>query len=141
MAQIRYEGEAVTFGQSGNIRPQGQGTITYLDGAYAGCRYEGDFLGDGNGHAHGQGRWYRPDGTLEYEGEWQQGEYHGHGKSYLHDGTTIEYEGVWKDSERHGQGILYNPDGSIRRRGWWACGKPIDDPEPSESASMVEMRD
>ena len=184
MPRVRYEGEAVTIGKKGHIRPQGQGTITYLDGDLADYRYEGDFLGDGNGHPHGQGRFYRPDGTLEYEGEWQEDKYHGsgrlsyfedtypdyagyryegdfikgmchgqgsfyrpdgtleyegewqeddchgHGKSYHDDGTTIEYEGDFVEGMCHGQGTLYNPDGSVRRRGRWANGKPVDDPEP-----------
>ena len=80
MSRVRYEGEAVTFGEMGSIRPQGQGTMTYLDGANAGCRYEGDFLGDGNGLFHGQGKWYRPDNALEYEGGWQLPTAHGLGE-------------------------------------------------------------
>ena len=73
MPNVRYEGEAGEFGKLGHIRPQGQGTITYLDGHHwAGYRYEGEFLGNGNGHPHGQGRWYRYcEGEGEGEGEWR----------------------------------------------------------------------
>ena len=241
MPRVRYEGEAVTFGALGRICPQGQGTMRYLDGADAGCRYEGGFLGGNrNGLFHGQGKWYRPDDILEYEGEWQRGlyhgtgtwwefegdyagyryegdfvegqchgqgkyyrpdntleyeggwqndayhgtgtwwefegdyagyryegdfvegqchgqgkyyrpgctleyeggwqqdNYHGHGRSYFPDGTTIKYEGDWQESVWHGQGTLYNPDGSIRHRGRFADGEPIDDTTPSAGDDSSE---
>ena len=131
MPRVKYEGEAVEFGGLGRIEPQGQGIKTYLEGDYAGYRYEGDFLGDGHGHEHGRGRWYRPDNTLEYEGEWQQGEYHGQGRSYFDDGTTIEYEGDFAGSMRHGHGTLYGRDGNIRHCGRFADDEPVDDTTPS----------
>ena len=131
MPSVRYEGEAVEFGKLGHIRPQGQGTITYLDGHHwAGYRYEGEFLGNDNGHPHGQGRWYRycegeGEWRLEYEGECQQGEYLGPGTLYFFedyfdegDGILSEYaspgrrpryryEGEFSQSCPHGQGRWY----------------------------------
>ena len=113
MRNVRYEGEAVEFGKSGHIRPQGQGTITYLDGhEWAGCRYEGEFLGNGNGHPHGQGKWYRDcegEWKLEYEGESQQGKYHGQGTvTYLDDEWAgHRYEGEFIEDYPHGQGKWY----------------------------------
>lgn len=128
MPKVRYEGEAdIVGGGRGHIRPQGQGTITYLDGEWAGYRYEGSFDGNDHGLPHGQGRWYRPDDNLEYEGEWQRDYYHGRGKSYFDDGTTIQYEGDWQESQYHGQGTLYHPDGTTLRHGWWVNGEPSDD--------------
>ena len=102
---IRYEGEADILVRSGHIRPQGQGTMTYLGGDWAGYRYEGEFLGERNGHPHGQGKWYR----------WSEGEW------------RLEYEGECQRGEYHGQGTLYNSDGTIQRQGRWADGEPIDD--------------
>ena len=152
MPKVRYEGEADIVGRKGHIRPQGQGTMTYLDGKWAGYRYEGSFDGNDHGLPHGQGRFYRPgdkleyegewqrdyyhgrgksyfdDGTtIQYEGDWQKSDYHGRGKSYFNDGTTIQYEGDWQKSQYHGQGTLYHPDGTTLRHGWWVNGEPSDD--------------
>ena len=126
MPRVRYEGEAVTFGALGRICPQGQGTMTYLDGPYAGCRYEGDFLGgDGNGFFHGQGKWYRPDNTLEYEGEWQQGNYHGSGRLAYFDDEFVgcRYEGEFVKGAPHGQGKWYRPDCTLEYEGDFVGGE------------------
>ena len=119
---IRYEGEADILVRSGHIRPQGQGTMTYLGGDWAGYRYEGEFLGERNGHPHGQGKWYRwseGEWRLEYEGECQQGEYPGPGALYcfeadFEDGDPgclhryrYRYEGEFSQSCPHGQGKWY----------------------------------
>ena len=108
MSRVRYEGEAVTFGALGRIWPQGQGTMTYLDGADAGCRYEGDFLGgDGNGLFHGQGKWYRADCTLEYDGDFVRGVYHGRGMFVCAEDSEdagCRYEGEFSEGVFHGQG-------------------------------------
>ena len=123
MANVRYEGEADELRAFGHIRPQGQGTITYLDGhRWAGYRYVGEFLGNGNGHPHGQGKWYRDcegEWKLEYEGGCQQGEYLGPGTLYyfednFEDGDPgcpyryrYRYEGEFSQSCPHGQGKWY----------------------------------
>ena len=124
MPNVRYEGEAVELRKLGHIRPQGQGTITYLDGhRWVGYRYEGEFLGNGNGHPHGQGRWYRyyegeGEWKLEYEGECQQGEYLGPGTLYYFEDDfedndfpgcryRYRYEGEFSQSCPHGQGRWY----------------------------------
>ena len=123
MSRVRYEGEAVTFkyGKKGSIRPQGQGTMTYLDGSYAGCRYEGDFLGgDGNGFFHGQGKWYRPDNTLEYDGELSEGFYHGRGMFVCAEDSEdpgCRYEGEFSEGDFHGQGKWYRRNGTLEYDG------------------------
>ena len=43
------------------------------------------------------------DGAV-YEGGFQNGEPHGHGKMTYADGYV--YEGEWKDGEHHGQGCI-----------------------------------
>ena len=125
MPRVKYEGEAVEFGGLGRIEPQGQGTKTYLEGDYAGYRYEGDFLSDGHGHEHGRGRWYRPDNTLEYEGEWQQGNYHGSGtlREFEGDYAGYRYEGDFVEGSCHGQGRYYRPDGTLEYEGEWQQGE------------------
>ena len=80
--------------------------------------YDGDHV---NWDPHGQGTWYRPDGTKEYEGQWKSGNYHGQGTSYRPDGT-MEYEGQWEESYWRGVGTLYRPDGTISRNGTWVNG-------------------
>ena len=161
MPRVKYEGEAATLGSVGRIMPQGHGSMTYLDGADVGCRYEGDFLGEEHGYAHGQRNWYRPDGTLEYEGEWQQGHYHGSGRlwyfedsgypGYRYEGdfvesmchgqgswyrpdNTLEYEGDWEHSERHGQGILYK-GGRVAR----VIAHPRPSPDPDKEISTIRL--
>ena len=86
---LEYEGKWWRDDYSGSGR-----LFFFDDGDYAGAgyRYEGDFI---EGMRHGQGRLYRPDDTLEYEGGWQEDHYHSRGKSYHRDGTTIEYEGAF----------------------------------------------
>ena len=63
ITHITYEGDATLDSRGrGNIKPHGRGKMTYVDGAYAGCRYEGEFV---DGKCSGQGKWYRPDNTLQ----------------------------------------------------------------------------
>ena len=57
---------------------------------------------------------------------WRENHYHGHGKSYHRDGTTIEYEGAFVDGMRHGHGRSYGPDGTLEYEGGWQ----LDEPEP-----------
>ncbi len=147
MTKVIYEGEA-TRGRQGNIKPHGHGKMKYLDGDYAGYCYEGDFV---NGSEHGNGKWYRPGGTLEYEGQWSEGEYHGQGKldysddyiepyhyegsfrnGYEHGRGTCTYlggdyagycyEGDFVNGSEHGSGQWYRPDGTLEYDGEWSEG-------------------
>jgi len=67
--------------------------------------YEGEFQ---EGKYHGQGTLTFPDGG-KYEGEWKEGVRHGQGTETLPDGG--KYEGEWKEGKEHRQGTLTSPDG------------------------------
>ena len=77
---------------------------------------------------HGQGTYTRYydhcDGTVKdvYEGQWENGKKHGHGKST--DEDTYVYEGQWENGEKHGQGqgTCYY-DGKVIYDGQWENGK------------------
>ena len=69
----------------------------------------------------GQGILFRPDGTKEYDGQWESGYRHGQGTSFRPDGTK-EYHGQWEKSCWKGVGTLYRSDGSISRNGTWVNG-------------------
>ena len=134
-----YEEDGVTVswtyeGAFDKGRMTGQGTTTYGeqyrdDPDLAGDVYRGAHL---EGDAHGQGTWYRSDGTKKYVGDFQNGEYHGQGTSYRHDGNiredgaredgTQEYDGQWKKDCWCGRGILYRRDGATSRNGQWVNG-------------------
>ena len=52
-------------------------------------------------------------GTLLYEGKWENG-YLVKGRWYYDDEEqSTRYEGDWKEDEFHGEGTYYNSDGSI----------------------------
>ena len=105
--RYQYEGSF----RNGDLH--GKGKYVYLDGEYEDYRYEGDFEND---HEHGWGKWYRPDGspdgTLEYEGEWSEGKYHGQGKLDTCDGYgRYQYEGSFRNGDLHGKGKYVYLDG------------------------------
>ena len=139
----------------GRIIPQGQGTITYLDGhKWAGYRYEGDFSamamailtvrGSGTATAKASGSLStkgsvsranitakddnvsgRRSGWLPLRGRIHRRLPSRSGKWYRDcEAVEREYEGECQQGEYHGQGTLYGPDGTIQRK---AVGEPIDE--------------
>ncbi len=71
--------------------------------------------------SHGQGKSYHNNGTLYYDGQWENNLSHGQGKSYREDGS-LEYDGQWEDmTKKYGQGKFYHKKwtNSIR----WEMGK------------------
>ncbi len=44
--------------------------------------------------SHGQGKSYREDGSLEYDGQWEKDMVNGQGKYYRQDGI-LKYDGQW----------------------------------------------
>lgn len=71
-----------------------------------GTTYEGEYK---DGEWHGHGTWTHPDGR-KYEGEFKDGQPNGQGIWTHTDGR--KYEGEYKDGKRHGQGIWTHTDGS-----------------------------
>lgn len=50
-----------------------------------------------------------PNGA-KYDGEWKDGNKHGHGMFTRADGR--KYDGMWKDNKSHGRGQEVQPDGA-----------------------------
>lgn len=67
---------------------------------------------------HGQAKLYQPDGELEYEGEFSEGSYSGHGTLYLPEGER--YEGEFQNGLFEGEGTLWYTDGTYK--GEWQAG-------------------
>ena len=65
---------------------------------------------------------YHPNGTIEYEGEWDEGDRHGNGVSFHPDGK-VEYDGGWRYDKYHGKGVRYNSNGAVMHDGMWEYGK------------------
>ena len=96
-----YVGKYV--GEFKDDKADGQGTVTYADGA----KYVGEWKND---KANGQGTMTYADGT-KYVGEWKNNEANGQGTiMWADDGNT--YVGEWKDDLYHGQGTLTFADGA-----------------------------
>ena len=98
-------------GEVENGVPNGQGTLTSLDGR----KYVGDFK---DGIPYGQGTFTFLDGW-KYQGGWVFGKYHGQGTMTSPYGD--KYEGEWKDGMRSGQGTQTYPDG-VNYQGSWKNG-------------------
>ena len=128
MPNVIYEGEAITLGKVGNIKPHGQGKMEYLHGKHAGCRYEGEWS---DGKYHGQGKLDTCDdyGRYQYEGSFRKGDLHGKGTYMYLDGeyAGYRYEGDFENDQEHGWGKWYRPDGSpdgtLEYQGEWSDGK------------------
>lgn len=69
---------------------------------------------------HGDGAAYCRRGSLEYQGEWQQGLRHGHGEEYASNGELI-YSGEWQFGQRHGDGKEFC-NGNLVYQGEWSNG-------------------
>jgi len=85
--------------------------------------YEGEWI---EGQPHGHGKWYyhEKDGQLYYEGEWKKGKPDGHGKSY-HENGKLRYEGEFKDGRFDGHGKYYYEDGQLYYEGEWKKGEAM----------------
>lgn len=84
------EGGMEYTGQWINNQPDGKGTLTYLNGTI----YKGSFK---TGCFEGQGTMIWADGS-KYIGEWKECKKHGKGIMYNADGT-VAYNGKWEDGE------------------------------------------
>jgi hypothetical protein len=76
---------------------------------HAGARYEGE-VSIATGQREGQGKYWYPNQYFEYDGEWDEGRKHGHGRLQL--GADSYYEGQFCRGQIEGQGCRYWADGS-----------------------------
>jgi len=79
--------------------------------------YVGEFV---NLHKHGFGK-ERVENEYEYEGYFQKGKRHGHGK-YTSLINKFMYEGEWKDNKMNGHGHCVSKDGHCIITGTWQQG-------------------
>lgn len=81
--------------------------------------YEGTFRSDvtilcGNmKQFHGFGTEYYQDGLLKYQGNYENGVYHGNGVLFHHENGAIQYCGSFNNGEKHGQGMLFDVDSNL----------------------------
>ena len=64
---------------------------------------------------HGKGKFYYPNNTLKYEGDFVDGGFEGNGKHIFPNGNY--YIGQYKGSMQNGKGILYYKNGNIKYEG------------------------
>lgn len=92
--------------------PDGHGICYWRNGSK---KYEGQWK---NGNPHGHGLFIDLDGNV-FEGEWQNGQMHGKGMCVTPDGE--KYEGDFQNGTMHGNGIFTYPDGE-KYEGQWQNG-------------------
>ena len=68
---------------------------------------------------------YYPDGILQFEGNYKNGQANGYGKSYYQSGN-LQYEGMWANGKYHGKGTLYDESGNIIYSGEWRDGHKLN---------------
>jgi hypothetical protein len=94
-------------------------TITKTTGKWVVDPYgdQGEFEGELNGDnlPNGYGIMKYSDGRI-YDGEWQNGRWHGVGQATFSNGDT--YDGMYYEDQRHGQGIYKWNDGRMYNGGF-----------------------
>ena len=85
----------------------------FLKGDY----YFGQFLNDS---MHGKGIIYLSNGTIKYDGDFENNKFNGVGKYYFDKGGY--YIGQLKDDMQHGKGKMYDKNGNI-----WLEGEFVND--------------
>lgn len=84
----------------------------------------------------GTGNLYRPDGSLEYTGEWRNGLRNGEGIEFYEDGVTYHWSGLWKDDQREKRITEYRKDG--KKKGFWnKIGRMLRTDESSTEMSIA----
>ena len=94
--------ESKYFGDIENMKPNGQGTISFQDGR--------EYLGGWkDGKEHGQGTLNIPNG-YSFTGEFKEGKLNGRGTETFP--NRYKFVGRFKNGKRRGQGTLTTPDGT-----------------------------
>lgn len=109
---LRFSG--MGYDKDGKFYPHGQGVLWNGDipcGTFA------------DGLPSGTGKWFRGDGTVEYEGEMAQGKREGNGKQFYKSGALM-YLGEFAGGKWHGRGTKYLEDGARIYSGDYVKGRP-----------------
>lgn len=124
------------LGDASQMKRQGKGVYQYVDGQL----YIGEWH---NGKMSGYGKLYFKDKRLRYEGDFQQGFFHGNGTEYaqmqipqrqeeideeyvcIYKGNWIKYEGYYTRDKREGAGKIYFKNGCWK--GNFKNGQPNGD--------------
>ena len=103
-AEKCYAGsESKYFGDIENMKPNGQGTSSFIDGS--------EYLGGWkDGKEHGQGTLNIPNG-YSFTGEFKEGTLNGRGTQTFP--NNYKYVGGFKNGKRSGQGTLTTQDGAM----------------------------
>ncbi len=136
-------------GEVKNGEPNGQGTVTWFDGAkFVGEFKDGNENGQGtetfpsgqkyvggfrDGKRTGQGTFTWPDGA-KFVGEYKDGKRNGQGTLTLSDGR--KYVGEYKDDKFHGQATYIWPDGG-KAIGEFRNGKPWNTKEYNNKGNLI----
>lgn len=120
-----YPNQDVYKGEFVGTKRHGRGTLTSIDGTI----YSGGFVSD---RFHGKGRkgWAPFDDNegshvenKSYEGEWENGLFHGRGVLKLGDGIG-SYVGQFNEGLYEGEGVLHRLDEKFTMKGIFSKGLP-----------------
>jgi len=98
-------------------RPHGSGRKHHADGS---VEYTGEWR---NGNCHGSGVWTCPEDD-SYEGEFRDDEIHGLGSYTWEDGGT--YSGEWEEGDKCGFGMEWDEDSKLSACGRWADDELVE---------------
>ena len=82
-------------------------------------QYEGTFS---NSKMNGHGILYYQNSHKNYEGNFKDDKYHGIGVSFYETTGTVEYDGQWINGERHGEGAIWDESGTLVYQGEFQYG-------------------
>ena len=103
---LKYSG---TF-ENGQLTHGMQFSFDSSDNSNSYMHYSGSFK---NNIPHGEGTYFSKNGNKIYEGEINEGKYHGNGISYWEITGAMNWNGRWRNHQKHGKGKLYDDSGSL----------------------------
>ncbi|KAJ3329128.1 Peroxisomal membrane protein PMP27 [Blyttiomyces sp. JEL0837] len=89
----------------------GHGTYTWKNGS----KYVGELR---DGLRSGKGTWESTSTPLRYEGQWENGKFHGPGLLVYDEARSSFYEGEWCNGLKHGQGMMQYASGNVYQGEW-----------------------
>lgn len=104
--KIKYSGNF----ENGQLIDGMQFSSDSSDGSDSYIYYVGKFK---NNMPHGEGSYFNKIGIKIYEGEINDGKYHGNGISYWETTGAMNWNGRWRNHQKHGKGKLYDDNGAL----------------------------